>query len=82
MADNEGRKGLLDTIGRIMQRWEQNKSKKKKKKQGLASKIGEIENMSKIDTRDMLLDTVLKTEGMIGRTDEGALTGLRERYKY
>ena len=67
-------KGILETIGRLLQNYQ---SGKKKKQGGLESKIGQIENLTKIDTRQMLLDIALKGEKIQNRTDEGALMRLR-----
>ena len=67
-------RGILAAIGRLLQR--DTSRGKKKKEQGLKSVLREEGTLSKKDR--LLLDTYLQVGAIEGRTDEGALMGLRD----
>ena len=81
MPDN---KGILNAIGRILQKYELGKTKKKKGiaavTGGLQSNIGRTDVMQKIASRDPYLNSLLLSGKLDERTDEGALMGLRAKY--
>lgn len=75
-------KSILDAIGSILQRWELNKAKKKKRAQtGLQSKIRDPQSTLSPKEK-LMLKSQLLGDKIGGRTDEGAMMGIRKKFPH
>ena len=81
-VDNE----FFKMIELIKQRWRERQGKDKKKSKdkpaGLQSNFGKREIMELIRTSDPGMTSQLTADKIGGRTDEGALMSLRDRYGF
>ena len=71
-------RNILQAIGQLLQKYQSNK--KERKKPALESKLGGNDEMRKIASKDTYLNSLMLAGKLDGRTDEGALMQLRQKY--